>query len=238
MNTSENIISDLQAVAVEEKRQGLARFFKTGKGEYGEGDMFLGVTVPYTRRIAKTHIDTSYDELHRLLMSEYHEARLCALLIMVEKCNKADCDTHKEILEFYLQHTTRINNWDLVDLSAPAVVGDYLADKPRDLLYRLADSHLLWENRIAIVATWALIRRGDIDDIYALAVKLMGHRHDLIQKAIGWMLREAGKHDHKRLYEFVDVNRNHMPRTMLRYAIEKFTEEERKYLMKRQRVTL
>lgn len=138
------------------------------------------------------------------------------------------------ILDFYLKYTKYINNWDLVDLSAPVIVGNYLADKPRDLIYKLADSHLLWENRIAIVSTMALIRRGDTDDIYVLAVKMMGHRHDLIRKAIGWMLREAGKHDHKRLYDFVEANRNRMPRTMLRYAIEKFTDEERKYLMKKQ----
>ena len=234
MNTSEHIISDLRAVAIEEKRQGMARFFKTGKGEYGEGDIFLGVTVPCVRRVAKAHISTPLEELLHLMISEYHEARRCALLIMVMKCEHANECIHKEILDFYLKYTKYINNWDLVDLSAPVIVGNYLADKPRDLIYKLADSHLLWENRIAIVSTMALIRRGDTDDIYALAVKMMGHRHDLIRKAIGWMLREAGKHDHKRLYDFVEANRNRMPRTMLRYAIEKFTDEERKYLMKKQ----
>lgn len=233
MSTAETIINDLRAVADEEKRLSLPHFFKTGKGEYGEGDVFLGVVIPKVRKVAGKHIYTGDEELHRLLMSEYHEARMCALLIMALKCKKRDEETRKRMLELYLAHTKRVNNWDLVDLSAPSIVGDYLADKPRDLLYRLADSHLLWENRIAVVATWALIKRGDLDDIYTLALKMMGHRQDLIRKAIGWMLREAGKRDHRRLYDFVECHREEMPRTMLRYAIEKFPEDERRHLMRK-----
>lgn len=233
MSTAETILNDLRAVADEEKRLSLPRFFKTGKGEYGEGDVFLGVVIPKIRKIAQSHIYTQPEELHHLLMSEYHEARMCALIIMTLKCRKRDEETRKKMLDLYLEHTGRVNNWDLVDLSAPVIVGEYLADKPRDLLYRLADSHLLWDNRIAVVATWPLIRKGDTDDIYALAMKMTGHRHELIHKAVGWMLREAGKQDHRRLYDFIECHRDKMPRTMLRYAIEKFPDDERKFLMRR-----
>lgn len=233
MDTAETIIRDLKAVAAEDKRLSMQRFFKTGKGEYGEGDVFLGVTIPVIRKVAKAHRYATPEELHLLLMSEYHEARLCALLIMVGKCEQRDDTMRKAMLDLYLEHTERINNWDLVDLSAPVVVGEYLVDKPRELLFRLAKSHLLWENRIALLATFAFIRRDDLDDTYSLSMMLMGHRHDLIQKAAGWMLREAGKRDHKRLYDFVNEYRKDMPRTMLRYAIEKFPEEERRYLMRK-----
>jgi 3-methyladenine DNA glycosylase AlkD len=135
------------------------------------------------------------------------------------------------MFDFYLSHTKYINNWDLVDLTAPVVVGEYLANKQRDVLYRLAESDLLWDNRIAVVATLTFIRNNDLDDIYQLAIKLMNHPHDLMHKAIGWMLREAGKRDEQRLFDFVDTHRDVMPRTMLRYAIEKFPEDKRKYLM-------
>lgn len=232
MDDFETIMDALRAEADEEKRLSLPHFFKTGKGEYGEGDIFLGVVVPKVRKIAKKHRFAQPPELHRLLMSEYHEARMCALLIMVEKCARQDEVMRKEMLDLYLAHTSRVNNWDLVDLSAPAIVGEYLMDKPRDLLYKLAKSHLLWENRIAVVATWALIRHNDLDDIYALSMKMMNHKHDLMQKATGWMLREAGKRDPIRLYKFIDNHRMEMPRTMLRYAVEKFSAEERRYLMR------
>lgn len=232
MDDYETIICSLKAEADEEKRLSLPHFFKNGKGEYGEGDIFLGVVTPKVRKIASKHRFAQPFELHRLLMSEFHEARMCALLIMVIKCERKDEAMHKEMLDLYLTHTARVNNWDLVDLSAPTIVGEYLLDKPRDLLYKLARSRLIWENRIAIVATWALIRKGYLDDTYALAVKMMNNKHDLIQKATGWMLREAGKHDPKRLYGFVDDHHQEMPRIMLRYAIEKFSEEERKYLMR------
>lgn len=234
MSTAETILNDLRTQANDEKRQAMTRFFKTGKGEYGEGDVFLGVTVPKVRAVAKEHRYARPEELHILLMSEYHEARLCALLIMVLKCERKDNAMKQNMLELYLEHTHRINNWDLVDLSAPAVVGEYLVDKPRNLLYRLAESNLLWENRIAMVATLALIRHNELDDTYMLAKKMMNHRHDLMKKATGWMLREAGKRDEQRLYDFVEKHRSEMPRTMLRYAIEKFTGEKRLYLMGKQ----
>ena len=234
MYQSEIIIQELASLATEEKRQVLPRFFKTGKGEYGEGDKFLGVVVPSTRIVAKRYKDTPLDELSSLLLSEWHESRLCALLIMVEQWKKADAHERKILFDFYMSHTNRINNWDLVDLSAPTIVGGYLLDKPRDILYKLAESNCLWDNRIAIVSTFAFIKQKDSDDTYRLALKMMNHKHDLMHKAIGWMLRESGKRDDaRRLFTFVDEHRHVMPRTMLRYAIEKFSDSERMYLMRK-----
>ena len=168
-----------------------------------------------------------------LLQSEWHECRLCALLMMVERFKKSDEKEREAIYRFYLSQTERINNWDLVDLSAPYIVGEYLRDKSRDDLYRLAESNLLWEQRIAVVATVTLIRNNDFTDILRLAELLLQHKHDLMQKAIGWMLREMGKKDRDLLLRFLDKYRMVMPRTMLRYSIEKLTEAERKYYMKR-----
>lgn len=229
----DTIFDELQSVADAGKRMKLSRFFKTGIGEYGEGDVFLGITVPDVRKIAKRHGYTQSDEIRKLLLSEYHEVRLCGLLIMVLKCSRKSEQLKRDMFELYLSHTTYINNWDLVDLSAPAIVGEYLVDKPRKPLYKLSESPILWENRIAMVATMAFIRRGALDDTYRLALKLMGHKHDLIRKAAGWMLREAGMKDHKRLFDFVEEHHLEMPRTMLRYAIEKFPSEEREFLMRR-----
>ena len=234
MKETDIIIGELKSLATEEKRLFLPHFFKTGKGQYGEGDVFLGVVVPHTRKVAKEHIDASADTITELLASEYHEARLCALLIMVQKSVRGDEDTRKALADIYLASTDRINNWDLVDLSAPDIIGRYLLDKPRNILYELAESSLLWDNRIAIVSTLTFIRNNDLDDTYALAQKMMPNKHDLIHKATGWMLREAGKRDPRRLYHFVDSQRTSMPRTMLRYAIEKFSQEERKYIMRKQ----
>lgn len=228
------IENELRHLATDEKRIVLQRFFKTAPGQYGEGDRFLGVTVPLTRIVAKKHLAMPLNEIIELLQSEWHEVRLCALLMMCEQFKKGDSATRKDIFNYYIENTERINNWDLVDLSAPTIVGGYLMDKPRDLLYRMAESELLWDNRIAIVATLAFIKHKDSDDTYRLALKMMNHKHDLMHKAIGWMLRESGKRDDdRRLFNFVDEYRKRMPRTMLRYAIEKFTDEERKYLMRK-----
>lgn len=228
------IENELRQLATDEKRIVLQRFFKTAPGQYGEGDRFLGVTVPLTRIVAKKHLAMPLNEIIELLQSEWHEVRLCALLMMCERFKKGDSATRKDIFNYYIENTGRINNWDLVDLSAPTIVGGYLMDKPRDLLYRMAESELLWDNRIAIVATLAFIKHKDSDDTYRLALKMMNHKHDLMHKAIGWMLRESGKRDDdRRLFNFVDEYRKRMPRTMLRYAIEKFTDEERKYLMRK-----
>ncbi len=213
----------------DEKKIVLPRFFKTGKGQYGEGDKFLGVTVPNIRKVAKEFKDVDFNVVRELLKSPWHEMRMCALLILVDNSKK---DVTKETFDFYLSQTRYINNWDLVDLSAPQIVGKYLLDKERDVLYRLSESELLWDNRIAIVSTLTFIRNNDLDDTYKLSLKMMEHKHDLMHKAIGWMLREAGKRDAERLYRFVKENKHIMPRTMLRYAIEKFDSETRKELMK------
>ena len=233
MTTCKDIIDELKALGKEEKRLVLQRFFKTGEGQYGYGDKFLGIPVPLTRGVAKEHKDATDDTIKSLLRSEWHEARLCALLIMVEKVRRADEDVRRRMFDLYLANTGRINNWDLVDLSAPQIVGCFLKQKPRDILYNLADSPLLWDNRIAIVSTFAFIKDHDLDDTFRLALRLMNHPHELIHKAVGWMLREAGKRDMLRLRLFVDDHYADMPRTMLRYAIEKYPEEERKEVIGR-----
>ena len=230
---TKTITSELQALSNAEKREIFPKFFKAGKGEYGEGDRFLGVTVPNIRAIAKLHKDISLDEIRDLMLSEWHEVRLCALLIMVEKSKKKDEALRQQLFDLYLSQTDRINNWDLVDLSCRFIIGEYLLDKSRDILYHLAQSPLLWDNRIAIVSTYAFIRKGQLEDTYALSDLMMQHPHDLMHKAIGWMLREAGKRNPERLYDYVMRHRADMPRTMLRYAIEKFSPEERSILMKR-----
>ncbi len=233
---AEEILRELQGYATPEKRDFLPRFFKTGKGQYGEGDRFLGVVVPHTRQVAKRHKDEPAETAARLLQSPWHECRLCALLMLVERFKRADEATRERICAFYLHHTQRINNWDLVDLSAPYIVGEYLADKPRDVLRRLAESPSLWEQRIAVVSTLTLIRRGELDDTFQLADYFIAHRqpmHDLMQKAIGWVLREAGKRDKQALTDFLHGHLAAMPRTMLRYAIERFPDDERRHFMKR-----
>lgn len=230
---TKTITKKLQALSDAEKREIFPKFFKAGKGEYGEGDRFLGVTVPNIRAIAKQHKDISIEEIRELIQSEWHEVRLCALIIMVEKSKKKDEALRKELFNLYLSQTKRINNWDLVDLSCRFIIGEYLLDKSRDILYQLAQSPLLWDNRIAIVSTYAFIRKGQLEDTYALSDLMMQHPHDLMHKAIGWMLREAGKRNPERLYDYVMSHRADMPRTMLRYAIEKFSPKERAILMKR-----
>ena len=222
------IYNALVARSDEEKKVVLPRFFKTGKGQYGEGDIFLGVTVPNIREVAKEFKDINIDIIEKLIHSPWHEMRMCALLILVNNSKK---EVTKDTFEFYLSQTKYINNWDLVDLSAPQIVGKFLLNKERDIIYRLAESDLLWDNRIAIVSTLTFIRNNDLDDTYKLSLKMMNHKHDLVHKAIGWMLREAGKRDAKRLYNFVMEYKNIMPRTMLRYSIEKFDKETRNELM-------
>ena len=222
------IYNALVARSDEEKKVVLPRFFKTSKGQYGEGDIFLGVTVPNIREVAKEFKDINFDIIEELIHSPWHEMRMCALLILVNNSKK---EVTKDTFDFYLSQTKHINNWDLVDLSAPQIVGKFLLNKERDIIYRLAESDLLWDNRIAIVSTLTFIRNNDLDDTYQLSLKMMNHKHDLMHKSIGWMLREAGKRDTKRLYDFIMKYKNIMPRTMLRYSIEKFDKETRKELM-------
>ena len=223
------IFNALVARSDEEKKIVLPRFFKTGKGQYGEGDKFLGVTVPNIREVAKEYKDVNFDIIKELIHSPWHEMRMCALLILVINSKK---NVTKETFDFYLSQSKYINNWDLVDLSAPQIVGQYLLDKNRDILYRLSESDLLWDNHIAIVSTLTFIRNNDLNDTYKLSLKMMKHKHDLMHKSIGWMLREAGKRDTKRLYDFVMEPKSVMPRTMLRYSIEKFDKETRIELMR------
>lgn len=227
--TYSSIIKELRAYSDDEKKTVLPRFFKTGKGEYGEGDRFLGVIVPNTRKVARKFKDSSYDVIEMLLESEWHECRLCALLMLIEKYKRSA----EEVVKFYLSHTHGINNWDLVDLSAPYILGDYLTDKTdRNVLYDLAGSSVMWERRIAVVSTLMLIRHNQFDDTMKLAEILLDSKHDLMQKSIGWMLREVGKRDKERLVVFLEKHKHEMPRTMLRYAIEKFTQEERLHFMR------
>jgi len=209
------------------------RFFKTGKGEYGEGDQFLGITVPNTRAVAKKYKKISLNDLQKLLESKIHEYRLCALMILRTQYETAK--THKEkkmIVNFYLKNTKNINNWDLVDLSCAYIIGNWLVDKDRKILYTLAKSEDLWERRIAIISTAWFIRENQLDDTLKISKMLLPDQHDLIHKAVGWMLRELGKRDQKKLEEFLEKNIRKMPRTMLRYAIEKFDEKKRKYYLK------
>jgi 3-methyladenine DNA glycosylase AlkD len=225
--TAEFILSELKSIASPEKAKFLSGFFKTGEGQYGAGDVFLGIVVPQTRNVAKANIKTPLPEIRKLLQSEYHEARLCALVILTERFKKAKEQERREIFDFYFAGSERINNWDLVDLTCPVIVGLYLLDKDRSILYKLSESKNLWEQRISIVSTLTFIRNGDLTDTFLIAEKLLNHRHDLIHKAVGWMLREAGKRDKDRLVAFLDEHASKMPRTALRYAIEKFPEPER-----------
>lgn len=205
-------------------------FFKTKKGEYGEGDVFLGLTVPQSRTIAQKYTSLSLQELQTLLYSKIHEERLIALLILVEKYKKKE--NQEEIYEYYLTHIAQVNNWDLVDLTAPKIVGNHLLKKDRKILYTLAQSKDLWKKRVAIVATWTFIRNNDFKDTVAISERLLNEKHDLLHKAVGWMLREIGKKDQKIEEEFLKKHYKTMPRTMLRYAIEKFPESKRKQYLK------
>ena len=232
MNASnaKTILAELRATASDEKRAVLARFFKSGPGEYGDGDRFLGVMVPQIRAIAKRHAAASAATEDALLASPWHEARECGLFLMCNRFQRADESQRAKIHARYLAAASagRVNNWDLVDLSAPTLVGKFLADKPRDVLYDLAGRPSLWENRIAIVSTLFFVRRGDLDDAFSLAEKLLRHPHDLMHKAVGWVLRECGKQDADLLRAFLREHAAAMPRTALRYAIERFDVDERK----------
>ena len=216
---------DLRKHASKEKALLLSRFFKTGKGQYGEGDVFIGVTVPNTRSVATAHRDLSLTDVKELLASPVHEERLCALLLLVHNFERGDVKTRTAIYRLYLSHTKYINNWDLVDLSAPNIVGRYLVDHAgwRPVLTKLARSRNLWERRIAILATLAFTYNGNATPALTIAKLLLHDDHDLIHKAVGWMLREVGKRvSQPELERFLGRYARTMPRTMLRYAIERF----------------
>ncbi len=231
MATFTDLEKEIKAKADSSKAKILEKFFKTKPGEYGEGDVFLGVTVPETRKLAKKYSFLGIKETTSLLHSKFHEKRLLALLIMI---NKFQNENNKEkIYKLYLKNTKYINNWDLVDLSAYKIVGEYLANKPKDDLHKLAESKCLWEKRISIISTFSFIKNNEFKETLKIAEMLLKDNHDLIHKAVGWMLREVGKRDLKLEKRFLNKHYKEMPRTMLRYAIEKFPEKERKqYLLK------
>lgn len=208
------------------------RFFKTGKGQYGEGDVFMGLTVPQTRLVCKKYKDLSIDEIEKLLESPIHEHRLAAVIIMRIQAERANSVLRKSLYDLYLRRTDRINNWDIIDISCHKIVGAYLADKDRSILYQLAQSKQMWERRIAIVSTAHFISKNDLDDTFKLAEILLKDKEDLMHKATGWMLREAGKKDEARLKEFLDKYASTMPRTMLRYSLEKLHPADRAHYMK------
>lgn len=229
----EKLRNELLSSSSKEKAQQLSRFFKTGIGEYGEGDKFIGITVPVNRAITRRYLHLSPAQLIPLLQSEIHELRLSALICMVEqyKSRHTSDERKQEIVDTYIANTTHINNWDLVDLSVYNIIGAHLMHRDRSLLYRWADSTLLWEQRMSIVATMWFIRKGDYTDTMKLAEKLCHHPHDLMQKAVGWMLREVGKRDITLLTQFLDSYYTTLPRTLLRYAIEKFPPHLRRHYM-------
>ena len=212
----------LREVATPERAAGALRYFKCGPGEYGEGDRFLGVTAPDLHRITRDLRSLDLDEVMKLLESPWHEARVLALLILAEQYKRGDDAARKRIFDLYLRNTARINNWDLVDCSAPHIVGAHLRERDRAVLRKLARSKSLWERRIAILATQHFIRAGEIDETLRIAEMLVRDEHDLIHKATGWMLREAAAVDRPRVEDFLRKHIESMPRTMLRYAIERF----------------
>ena len=225
---------DVELLANPEKAKVLRGFFKTGSGQYGEGDVFLGIVVPASRKIAKKYADLALEEVLALLKSKIHEERLIALFILISQFKKGDIQIKKEIFRLYLKHTAYINNWDLVDLSADKIVGTYLEKRPKEILYELARSESLWERRISIIATFHFIKEGKYEDTFAVASILLRDREDLIHKATGWMLREVGKRCSEEAEEvFLRKHLEEMPRTMLRYAIERFSPEKRRQYLTR-----
>ena len=224
---------DLNKLKNKEKAKILAGFFKTGKGEYGEGDIFLGLTSQEIKDVAKKYSkEINFNDLQRLFNSKIHEYRVTTLRILVEKYQKADEQLKKKIFNFYLKNIKQVNNWDLVDLSAPNIIGDYLLDKDRKILYKLAKSKNLWEKRISIISTYRFIKENNFNDTLKISEILLNDEHDLIHKAVGWMLREVGKKDQAIEEKFLRKYHKVMPRTMLRYAIEKFDENKRKFYLK------
>ncbi len=217
----------LRILADKEKAKVLQGFFKTGPGQYGEGDVFLGITAPVLRKLAAECRSTTLENTLTLLKSPIHEERLLALLLLIRRYSLGDDSAKKRIYTLYLKNSRYINNWDLVDLSAPYIVGDYLTDKSRKPLFVLARSRDLWKRRIAILATFRFIRQNDFSDALRICRMLMRDDHDLIHKAVGWMLREVGKRDRGREEQFLAEHYRSMPRTMLRYAIERFPEVRR-----------
>ena len=227
------ILSELHKQADPVRAKNLSRFFKTGIGEYGEGDKFLGLTVPIIRSIASQYKKAGLKVIGSLLHNEYHEIRLTALIILTLKFKKANEVEQKEYFNFYLKNTKYINNWDLVDLTAHKIIGNYLINRDRKIIYNLSRSKNLWEKRISIISTFAFIRDNEFDDTIKLSKILLNDKHDLVHKAVGWALREVGKKNQKIEEEFLIRHYKVMPRTMLRYSIEKFSKTKRNFYLKK-----
>jgi 3-methyladenine DNA glycosylase AlkD len=231
--TAAEFVENLMSLRSATELKKIQRYFKSGAGEYGEGDEFIGVRMGQLFSLAKEFQDMSPPEIEKLLESPIHEVRVGAVSIMdfQARNKKTSAERKKELFDLYLRRHDRINNWDLVDRSAPHVIGGYLSDKPRKILYKLAGSKNVWERRTAIVSSWYSIRQGDVDDTFHLAEVLLSDDHDLIHKAAGGWLREAGKHDRQRLLGFLDKHAAQMPRTFLRYAIEHLDKKTRDYYL-------
>lgn len=232
MPSAARLSAALRALASPELVALQQRFFKTGPGQYGEGDVFLGIKVPPVRALAKRHHDVELDTITTLLHSKYHEERLFALLLLMQFYERASDKDRIAAFDLYLGNTSHINNWDLVDVSSPHIVGRHLADRPRKVLHRMARSSSLWERRIAIISTFYFIRNNDFDDTLSIAKTLLHDEQDLMHKAVGWMLREVGKRDLEAEETFLLQHYQDMPRTMLRYAIERFPEQRRQQYLK------
>lgn len=228
--TLQNLIKDTRELADPKRAKNLSWFFKTGPGQYGEGDKFLGLNTPQTRTVSRKYRNLPLSAVQKLITSPYHEYRSIAIQILVHQFSQ----NPKKIYDFYLKNTKYINNWDLVDISAPKIVGAYLADKPRDILYRLAKSHSLWERRIAIISClYFIVKEKDSTDALKISKILLLDKHDLIHKSVGWMLREVGKRcGQKVLTDFLDCNLRLLPRTTLRYSIERFPEPLRQHYLR------
>lgn len=223
----------LQEYADPVRARGLQRFFKTGPGEYGHGDVFLGITMPVQRKIVKEYgMSLSWDEIETLLKSELHEERSCALLSLLLQYQKGDDAKREQVYQFYCNHLEYINNWDLVDISVRDIVGHYLHARSKDVLYEWADDESLWVRRCAIVSTWYFIKHGEYEHTFEISKLLLRDKEDLIHKAVGWMMRESGKRDSTLLVAFIERYYSELPRTTLRYAIERFPESIRKRYLK------
>ena len=232
MQNATDVIKELSKYADPQKASFFPKFFRTEKGEYGEGDKFVGVTVPHQRKVAKNFINIGLKEIEKLIKSPVHEHRLVALFILVLKYEKGDQRQKEVVVGFYIDNLDGVNNWDLVDSSAHKILGPWLLDKDRSILYEYARSGELWLQRISIISTLCFIKNNDLDDTYKISEILLDHEHDLIHKAVGWMLREAGKIDEIRLVIFLRKHYEKIPRTTLRYSIEKFDKERRKKFLK------
>lgn len=235
----QSLKSELKSIANEEKAAFLSRYFKAGNGEYGQGDKFLGITVPQQRNIAKKYVELEFKGIQKLLSSKIHEHRYAAFLILIEKYRKTDKNEKnssisagkKKIFDFCIRNIKSANNWDLVDTMAPEILGDFLLERDKSLLYQLAKSKNLWERRIAIISTYTFIKKNYFADSLKIAKLLLADKHDLIHKAVGWMLREVGNRNQEWEEKFLKENIDKIPRTTLRYAIEKFSRKKRKFYM-------